>query len=398
MLASYLRLLLPIVNCRTFSLLHGIFYLFGSIFFLMPLSQVALATQDVHQTIIIKKGDSLYRIFKTHKIPQKGLQAILALGSEVSPLKSLGMGKQLTLTMNTQHALTLLSYQATPQDTLTVRLDDKNHFLASTEHVSLPSQLKTIAGTFHHSLYQDTVTAGLPIKLVQPLADLFTWKVSLAKSLREGDTFKIIFEQSTDDKHTSGAIVAAEIMHRGQSLQAFCYQKNSDENRHCYGPKGESLTPVFSRYPVAYTHISDRFNTKRKHPILHVIRPHWGVDFAAKKGTPIHATADGTITYMARKGGFGRFIEIDHHQGVVTRYAHLSRFHKNLKKGVKIKRDQVIGYVGKSGLSTGSHLHYEVRIHGKAKNPLTVTLPQGKSLSHKEMTAFLAFKDKIWQS
>ncbi len=355
------------------------------------------ASQNTEKSIIIKQGDNLYKLFKKHHVPQKQLQALLKLGKPTELLQSLKVGSTLDLTLNTNNQLNKLVYTAASGDGLVVHYDSSGFHAIKIAPV-YPQQYKTIAGTFHHSLYQDTVAAGLPPKLVQPLADLFSWKVSLAKALHDGDSFHIIYTDAEDGSTHGDELVAAEITHKGELLEAICYQTSPTAKRHCYTPEGSPLTPVFSRYPVNYSHISDHFNPKRKHPILHVIRPHWGVDFAAKKGTPIHATADGKITYLARKGGFGRFIEIDHNQGISTRYAHLSGYKKGLKKGAHVKRNEVIGYVGKSGLCTGSHLHYEYRVHGIAKNPLTVKLPQGASLNQEDMAAFQAFKVGIWQN
>jgi murein DD-endopeptidase MepM/ murein hydrolase activator NlpD len=348
--------------------------------------------------IPIQKGDSLYLLFKQHHISQKQLQILIKSDKKkLKPLLQLKPGQALTLNVDADGTLDHLSYTITHDKTL-IAIRDNNTFHITTKNISLstsPVSYTTVSGTIEHSLYQDTTQSGLPARLVQPLANIFAWQVDLSKSIHPGDTFQITFEQNKDDTPHSGRIVAAAIQQHKHRHEAIYFENSLGDGAY-YAPTGKSLSPKFIRYPVKYSHISDHFNPKRKHPILHTVRPHWGVDFAAKSGTPIHATSDGKITYLGSKGGFGRFIEIKHQQGYITRYAHLSRYNKSLKKGSHVKQNQVIGYVGRTGLSTGSHLHYEIRIHGQAKDPLKVKLPQGNPIAAKDNDSFARFRDSVW--
>jgi len=143
------------------------------------------------------------------------------------------------------------------------------------------------------------------------------------------------------------------------------------------------MRKAFSRTPVHFSRISSKFNPNRKHPILKTSRPHQGVDYAAATGTPILATGDGKVDFVGRKGGYGRTIVLSHGGKYTTLYAHMSKYKKGIKRGHRVKQGDVIGYLGMSGLATGPHLHYEFRVHGVHRNPLTVTLPKAEALAKK---------------
>ncbi|MEW8346988.1 MAG: M23 family metallopeptidase, partial [Candidatus Thiodiazotropha taylori] len=146
---------------------------------------------------------------------------------------------------------------------------------------------------------------------------------------------------------------------------------------------------AFLRAPVDFRRISSRFTRERYHPVLGKKRPHRGVDYAAKTGTPIKASGDGKVIFRGKKGGYGKTVIIQHGQTYTTLYAHLSRYNKKSRKGTRVKQGQVIGYVGKTGLATGPHLHYEFRVNGVHRNPLTVKLPAAKPIAKKYRDDFM---------
>jgi murein DD-endopeptidase MepM/ murein hydrolase activator NlpD len=151
---------------------------------------------------------------------------------------------------------------------------------------------------------------------------------------------------------------------------------------------------AFLRSPVDFRRISSHFKRERFHPVLGKKRPHRGVDYAAATGTPIKAAGDGKVIWRGTKGGYGRTVIIQHGGNITTLYAHMSRYRKGVTNGSRVKQGQIIGYVGASGLATGPHLHYEFRINGSHKNPLTVALPQAGSVPASEMSAFAAEADE----
>ena len=186
-----------------------------------------------------------------------------------------------------------------------------------------------------------------------------------------------------------GNILAAEYQASGATHSAFRHVK--DGQRAYYDQDGQSLKKRFLRNPIK-ARVTSRFDLKRKHPVLHTIRAHRGVDYGAPVGTPISAAGAGRIAFMGTRGGYGKTVEIQHGDRYTTLYAHLSRFPKGMKNGSRVKQGQVIGYVGRTGLATGPHLHYEFRVDGKHRDPQKVELPGDTPLENAEL---MAFKENI---
>jgi len=158
-----------------------------------------------------------------------------------------------------------------------------------------------------------------------------------------------------------------------------------------FTPKGLSMRKAFLRTPVDFTRISSRFNLSRKHPILHKIRAHRGVDYAASRGTPIKAAGDGKVIFAGRKGGYGRVLILQHGTSYTTLYAHLKAFRRGVRVGKRVKQGQVVAYVGSSGLASGPHLHYEFRVNGTHRDPLKVRLPHAKPIDKKQKEHFMHY-------
>ncbi|MCU7945715.1 MAG: peptidoglycan DD-metalloendopeptidase family protein, partial [Candidatus Thiodiazotropha sp. (ex Cardiolucina cf. quadrata)] len=230
---------------------------------------------------------------------------------------------------------------------------------------------------------------GLSERLIMQLADIFGWDIDFALEIRSGDRFTVIFQEDYLDgeKLRDGPILAAEFVNQGRTYRALRYTDDSG-NSDYFTPKGRSMRKAFLRAPVDFRRISSKFTRERYHPVLGKKRPHRGVDYAAKTGTPIKSAGDGKIIHRGKKGGYGRTVIIQHGQTYTTLYAHLSRYNKKAKRGQKVKQGQVIGYVGKTGLATGPHLHYEFRVNGVHRNPLTVKLPAAEPIAKKYRAGF----------
>ena len=148
------------------------------------------------------------------------------------------------------------------------------------------------------------------------------------------------------------------------------------------------MRKAFLRSPVEFARVSSRFSNKRWHPVLSKWRSHKGVDYAAKRGTPVRASGDGKVKFVGNKGGFGRAIFIQHGGRYTTVYGHLNGFARGIRTGTKVRQGQTIGYVGSSGLATGPHLHYEFSVNGVHRNPLTVKLPEAKPVHSAYLSHF----------
>ena len=219
------------------------------------------------------------------------------------------------------------------------------------------------SATIEDSLFMSGKKNNIPESIIMDLAYIFGWDIDFIYDIRSGDSFELIYEQLywKGNKVRNGDIISANFYRGENKFSAVRFFQDGKKDYFSQG--GNNLKKAFLRSPVEFSYVSSKYNLNRKHPILNTIRAHTGVDYAAKTGTPVRTTGEGTVIYRANKGGYGRLIEIRHFNEYTTRYAHLSGYAKGLQVGSKVDQGDIIGYVGKSGLATGPHLHYELRVN-----------------------------------
>lgn len=227
---------------------------------------------------------------------------------------------------------------------------------------------------------EDDVPITDRAQLVWLLAEIYEYKIDFMREIQPGDTYRLIYEREVrpDGTARSQRILASEIINQGQTYAGVWFSQNEDMQGY-YDPEGRPLAVGFSRYPVAFR-VTSSYSTRRYHPVLGIYRAHLGTDFGAPAGTPVEATADGTVAFAGVNGGYGNLVRIRHANGYETRYAHLRAFARGIRAGVKVKQKQIIGYVGATGLVTAAHLHYELRKNGQAINARTAKLPAAPPL------------------
>ena len=344
-------------------------------------------TDDRWQTVVVRRGQTLSTIFQAHGLSSVDWRPVLALGGSTSQLRHLHVGDTLRLqVVNGQ--LQALAYVHDSTHALNVkRVAGK--LRTATITAPLVRHTVEVSGQIHDSLFVDGRRAGLSDHLILEFAHIFNYDVDFGQGLQAGDRFTVIYDRvyKNGKKLRDGNILAAELANQGHTYRAVRFV-DKDGNAAYYTPKGQPLRRAFIRTPVAFTRISSGFSLARLNPVLHIIRPHYGTDYAAPTGTPVHVTASGRVAFIGRDGGYGNAIKVRHGAHYETVYAHLSRFRKGLGVGSKVQQDEVIGYVGMTGLATGPHLHYEFRINGKPKNPVTVKLPRGQPLPPHEIVEF----------
>ena len=225
---------------------------------------------------------------------------------------------------------------------------------------------------------------GVPFEdrnsLIDELDQVFQWQVDFSRQIRVGDTYRFAFEREVrpDGSMRSGRLLSAELVNSGTPYHAIWFDPNKDGEGSYFDLEGNSVRRAFLLKPLAYRRISSRYSNSRLHPILKTWRAHRGVDYAADAGAEIMATSDGVVTHRGWKGSFGNTVEIQHPNGFVTRYAHLSSFRSGVQLGSRVKQSEIIGYVGMTGQATGNHLHYEMmKRNGEHMDPLAVDLPAG---------------------
>lgn len=336
----------------------------------------------------VKNGESLSVIFSRLGFTARELQNILDGDKDTHLLKHLYPGDEIRYQKDLNGNLQTLAYRYEEAHSLVIHRGDQGYDSEVVEH-PLEHRFHHASGTIDDSLYISAQNAGLSDRLTMELAGIFGWDVDFALDIRSGDRFTVIYDQIFQDGEflRDGDIIAAEFVNHGQTYRAIRYTDDRGRTDY-YTPEGKSLRKAFLRTPVSFTRISSRFTTGRWHPVLHHIRAHKGVDYAAPTGTPVKATSDGKISFLGRKGGYGRVVIIQHGQRYSTLYAHLSSYKRGLRSGAHVRQGQTIGFVGQSGLATGPHLHYEFRINGVHHNPLTVHLPDAAPLPDTQTAAF----------
>ena len=303
-------------------------------------------------------------------------------------LVSLKVGNSLEFKFDDNDELKQMHYPVTDLTKLVINFEDEKLMDAVVEDMPYVVKEYVAANEIDSSLYEAALDAGLSNNLIMEMVRIFGWDIDFVLDIRSGDSFHIIYNayELNGKRLADGNILAAEFNTQGQSYRAIRFE-DADGVASYYAPNGDSMLGTFLRSPVEFSRISSRFG-KRKHPILKTWRAHKGVDYAARRGTPIRATADGKVILAGNKGGYGKTVVIRHAGRFSTLYGHMTGFAKNIRSGSRVKQGQTIGYVGSTGLATGPHLHYEFRLDGVHRNPLTFKTPKASSIAKTQKTEF----------
>lgn len=339
------------------------------------------------RTVTTRKGDTLGRIFKREKLSQQTLLAVLHANPYAKNITNIKPNQSIQMMIH-DDILEKMIFQYSATQLLTITLEN-NRYVTKIKSRTMDTHNEYFTATVKSSLYGTAASMKIPFKLIRQMVSIFNWEFDFAKNVRAGDQFSILYQaQYIDDKLVNtGDILAVSYTTRGHQYQAVRYQTSNGEHDY-YSPTGHSLKQAFTRYPLQYTHISSTFSLARYHPVLHYSRPHKGVDLAAPIGTPIRATGDGRVVHIGRHSAYGNMIKIQHSAMYTSLYGHLLRFQKGLSQGAYVKRGQIIGYVGQSGLATGPHCHYEFHVNQQPKNPTTITLPRALPIAREYRHAF----------
>jgi len=347
---------------------------------------------ELHLTI--KRGDTLDQLFRRNDLNLGDLATMVRLPEAAPHLKRLVPGDELTIEHD-QGKLVSLYRELDLTSALRISKAEAG-FVAELIDRPVEVRRKPAYGRIDSSLFESAVEAGLPDKTVMNLAGIFAWDVDFVLDIRKGDDYYILFEQWYQDGEYigDGEIIAAEFNNNGRTIQAIRYI-DKDGRSDYFTPDGHSVRKAFVRAPVDFTRISSSFNPNRKHPILNTIRAHRGVDYAAPRGTPIMAAGDGKIIFRGVKNGYGNTVIVQHGGNITTLYAHMSSFDRNAGISRRVVQGQTIGYVGRTGLATANHLHYEYRLNGVHRNPRTVRLPQAEPIGDEYRDDFLSSVEPI---
>ncbi len=371
------------------------------------------------QFIDIPAGETFAELMEVNGFGSSDVYDMIEASRDVYDLATVRAGKKIELyqdnagvlqkliyNINTEEYLQIIRKQkevisdqelVTSNKELVISEEESETALAETESewvaekIKVPYEVKieTAQATVKDILYTSALEAGIDELLVLDIADVFQWQVDFALDIRNGDSFKVIYEaRYLDGQYVMpGKILAAEFINQGTPYHVYYFEESAD-NIGYFDENGNSTQKMFLKAPVAYRYISSGFTTGRRYvSAFNVSTGHRAIDYAASSGTPIRATADGTVTFAGwSRAGYGNLTTIRHNGTFSTNYAHQSKF--AVKTGQKVKQGQTIGYVGSTGFSTGPHLHYELVKNGVKVNPQTEILPPGQKLKEGSMEAF----------
>ena len=343
---------------------------------------IPIKSKQIHT---VRKGDSLSVIFEDKQVPLNTAYKIFDFDKN-NLLSSIIPGD-------------IMEFNYMGNDLLSIEIikDDVNSILIKTEDeisiVNIKKEAQTITsfgfGEIRDSFYKSAKDVGIPDSIIMDFAYIFGWDIDFIFDVRKGDKFSVIYETefSEGEKISNGDIVFAEFTNREKKYIA---QRFFDDvqGKQYFNENGENVKKAFLRAPLDFAYISSHFNPNRMHPILHKIKAHNGVDYAAKRNTPVKASGDGVISFMGRQSGYGRTVEIKHGGNIKTLYAHLERFNTKLKVGSKVKQGEIIAFVGDSGQATGPHLHFEFWQGEIRSDPVKVKLPSAKPVNNSQRNEF----------
>lgn len=335
----------------------------------------------------IKRNGLLSQILSAYGITNQEIDLLLRNSSDVFDVRKIRAGKNYFLLCNNDSIgkARYLIYEHDPTISYIFSFNDSLNITPFRKEIK--KVIKYSAGTIQTSLWEAMVEDSLNPMLAVGLSEIYAWTVDFF-GLQKGDRFKVIYDELyiDDSSQGIGRIYGAEFTWAGKTTTAIPFIQNGTESY--YDASGNSLRKAFLKAPLQFSRISSRFSSSRLHPILRIRRPHFGVDYAAPIGTPVHAVGDGRVTAATTESGSGRIVRIVHNSVYSTAYMHLSRFGPGIVPGAFVKQGDIIGFVGSSGLSTGPHLDFRFYKNGSPVDPLKVEAPPVEPVLEENIARF----------
>lgn len=338
---------------------------------------------------IIKKDESLYIALTDAGMKPQVVYDIDCGLDDVFDVRKVLPGDMVTVDLDSTGSLVSFCLERSPWEHYNV-VSEGDSLIASKDTIPLTYVLRAVKGEVGATLWESMISLGVPAEAVLKFTDILSFDVDFLTETRAGQRFALMYEEYYFDGEPIdvGRVMAAHYWMGDKNYGGIFYM-DPDSTKGYYTLSGKNTKKALLRTPLTFRRISSHFTHSRFHPILKIYRPHLGVDYAAPSGTPVSASGDGTVIFAGWKGGFGNYIEISHTGGrIVTCYGHLKSFAKGIRRGKKVHQGQLIGYVGSTGLSTGPHLDYRVRVNGQHVNPLKYAFPDGPPVKNKYLAEF----------
>lgn len=351
-----------------------------------------LAESQANQTFwrqeSIRRGDTIAAILNRLDVSDQDSTDFLQAARDSRAMRQLKPGKTVYAQTTADGELLSLRYFFGNEELFLMEKTD-DEFKMTEQSIELDSQVHMKSGVISSSLFAATDNAGIPNNIAMQLTEIFASEIDFYRDLRQGDRFTVVYETFSNNgrRAKTGRVLAVEFINKGKSHQAVYFKASNGADGY-YTPGGDSLRKAFLLSPLAFTRVSSGFTNARFHPILREWRAHRGIDYAAPTGTPVKATASGIVAFSGSQRGYGNLVILKHNGKYETAYGHLSRFASGLSKGKRVNQGDVIGYVGSTGMATGPHLHYELRIDGVQRDPTKVALPTAPPIAKRDLNNF----------
>lgn len=345
----------------------------------------------------VQEGDSLGRILRREGLPAPQADAVIRALNGHLDFRAIRVGQKYRLRFDAGGELEYFEFEVSRENVVRAERGVDGKLVGKKLEVETEVRTETIGGKIEGSLFMSMKRSGEDTSLVPFFVDVFAYDLNFYIDTHPGDTYRLIVEEHYLDGAflRYGRVLAAEYSGRAGTYRAFLWRQPGDDRDKYYDEKGRSIEKTFLKTPLKFARISSKFNPRRMHPVLHVRRGHWGVDYAAPRGTPIWAAAPGRITFRGRRGGAGNCVIIRHDNGLRSLYMHMSRFKKGQRVGTRVRAKDVIGYVGSTGLATGPHLHFGVKKNGHYIDPLKMKMTRGKGVAKKHRQLFQSDTRKL---
>lgn len=347
----------------------------------------------------IGPGETMGKILNRYGITTQQIDRLDRASKEVFPLRNIRAGHKYTVFIHEDSLysphLDYLVYETGLTDYVVFGFHDGDSVSVRQDTKPVTLRRTKRSAVIESSLWGSIMEQNLPYALAAEMENIYQWTVDFF-GIQKGDSFTVIYdERFIDDTIPAGInrIWGAKFTQGGKEYYAIPYRQGG--RIQYWEADGTSLRKQMLKAPLKYTRISSKFSYARKHPIYKVYRPHTGVDYAAPKGTPVHAVADGVITFKGWAGGGGNTLKIKHPNNLMTGYLHLSGYAKGIAKGKRVSQGQLIGYVGSTGASTGPHLDYRVWRNGTPIDPLKIPQSPAEPIAKANRETFEFVRDRI---
>lgn len=350
------------------------------------------------ETAEIGAGETLGAILSRYGVDAAAIDRIDRKAREVFPLRNIRAGRPYTAFIHEDSLFTphldYWVYEKSLSEYVVFGLHNRDSISITLGQKEFRTVRQKRSAVIESSLWGAIMEAGLPYALAAEMEDIYQWTVDFF-GIQKGDSFTVIYDERYIDTLSAGVgrVWGAKFTHGGKVYYAIPFRQSNKIQY--WEADGASLRKQMLKAPLKFTRISSRFSRSRLHPVHKVYRPHYGVDYAAPKGTPVHAVADGTVTFKGWGGGGGNTLKIKHPGNLMTGYLHLSGFAKGIQQGTRVSQGQLIGYVGSTGTSTGPHLDFRIWKNGQPIDPLKIPQEPAEPIARENREAFGFVRDRV---